>query len=122
MSRTIEVTNWTNYFKEFSEKNLKRPVRLEIFGELGALEEVKKLPLAGIYVETEGANAPRAEILLGGLSAEEIEYLTHTVPNLKSVMTLADSSNHESAVEFVSADGTKTLLSFEATVAETQMV
>ena len=121
MSNTIEVTNWANYFKDFSEKNLKRPVRLEIFGELGALEEVKKLPLAGIYVEIEGENAPRAEILLGGLSAEEVDYLTHTVPNLKTVLTLEDSSNRESAVEFVSADGTKTLLSFEATVAETQM-
>lgn len=122
MSNTIEAANWADYFKEFSEKNLKRRVRLEIFGELGALEEAKKLPLAGIYVENEGANAPRAEILLGGLSAEEVEYLTHTVPNLKTVMTLSDSSSHESAVEFVSEDGTKTLLSFEATVAETQTV
>ena len=121
MSNTIEVANWADYFKDFSEKNLKRPVRLEIFGELGALEEVKKLPLAGIYVETEGENAPRAEILLGGLSAKEVDYLTHTVPNLKTVMTLAGGDNRESAVEFVSADGTKTLLSFEATIAETQM-
>jgi hypothetical protein len=121
MSNTIEAANWANYFKDFSEKNLKRPVRLEIFGELGALEEVKKLPLAGVYVENEGDNAPRAEILLGGLSAEEVDYLTHTVPNLKTVMTLTGSDNRESAVEFVSADGTKTLLSFEATVAETQM-
>lgn len=120
MPETIEVTNWTNYLKEFSEKNLKRLVRLEIFGELGALEEVKKLPLAGVYVEMDGGDAPRAEILLGGLSANEVDYLTHTVPQLKTIMTLRGADELESAIEFESADGTKTLLSFEATVAETQ--
>ena len=120
MAETIEITNWTNYFKDFSEKNLRRPVRLEIFGELGALEEVKKFPLAGIYVETDGADTPRVEILLGGLSADESENLTHTIAGVINIMTLKDSENQESAVEFESADGTKTLLSFEATVAETQ--
>ena len=120
MSETIEVTNWADYFKEFSTKNFKRPVRLEIFGELGALEEVKKLPLAGIYVELNGPNAPRVEILLGGISAKEIEYLTHTVTNVRTIMSLTDSDNFESAVEFESADGTKTLLSFKEPAAESK--
>jgi len=120
MSETIEITNWADYFKEFSERNLRRPARLEIFGELGALEEVKQLPLAGIYAETKGENAPRIEILLGGLSATEADYLTHTIPNVGTVLALKDSENQDSALEFVSADGTKTLLSFEATTAEKQ--
>ena len=116
MSATIKVTNWANYFKDFSAKNLKRPVKLEIFGELGALEEVKKLPFAGIYVETEGANTPRVEILLGGLSPTKIEYLTHTVLNVRKIMTFSDG--RDNALEFESADGTKTLLSFETKAAE----
>jgi hypothetical protein len=33
MSYTIEVTNWANYFKDFSAKNFKRSAKLEIFGE-----------------------------------------------------------------------------------------
>lgn len=113
MSDTIEVTNWTNYFKDFSVKNFKRPVKLEIFGELGALEQVKKLPFSGIYVELAGKNAPRVEILLGGLSATEVEYLTHTILNVQTIMTLSGNDNFDSAIEFSSADGTKTLLSFE---------
>ncbi len=119
MSDTIEVTNWTNYFKDFSVKNFKRPVKLETFGELGALEQVKKLPLAGIYVELAGENAPRVEILLGGISAKEIDYLTHTILNVNTIMTLSGSDNLERAVEFVSADGTKTLLSFERAEVQT---
>jgi hypothetical protein len=120
MADTIEVTNWKNYFKEFSEKNIERPIRLEIFGELGALEEVKKFPLAGVYVETDGEDSPRVEILLGGLSADESDNLTHTIPNVKNIMTLKGSGDQASAVEFESADGTKTLLSFEAAATETQ--
>ena len=120
MSDTIEVTNWANYFKDFSAKNFKRPVKLEIFGDMGALEEVKKLPLAGVYVELNGKNAPRVEILLGGITAKEIDYLTHTVPNVKTIMTLSGTDNLESAVEFESANGTKTLMSFETRTAESQ--
>jgi hypothetical protein len=120
MSDTIEITNWANYFKDFSVKNFKRPVKLEIFGDLGALQEVKKLPLAGVYVELNGKNAPRVEILLGGITAKEIDYLTHTVPNVKTIMTLSGTDNLESAVEFESANGTKTLMSFETRTAESQ--
>jgi len=120
MSKTISVTDWTKYFKDFSAKNLKRPVKLETFGELGAMRQVTKLPFAGIYVETAGANAPRVEILLGGLSATKVDYLTHTILSVKSIMTLSDANNLDSAIEFEAADGTKTLLSFESKAAETQ--
>jgi hypothetical protein len=117
MSDTIEVRNWSNYFKNFSVKNFKRPVKLEIFGELGAMQEVKNLPLAGIYVELVGKNAPRVEILMGGISAREIDYLTHTIPKVDTILTLSGSDNLDRAVEFISADSTKTLLSFAPEVA-----
>src|SRR5262245_29851757 len=120
MSETIEVTNWADYFKEFSIKNFERLVKLEIFGELGAMEEVKKLPLAGIYVELNGPNAPRVEILMGGISAKEIDYLSHTVTNVRTIMSLSGSDDFESAVEFESTDGTKTLMSFESPAAESK--
>ena len=122
MSDTIQVTHWTNYFKSFSEQNINRPVKLEIFGELGALVEVKRLPLAGMYVELTGANAPRVEILFGGLSAKESAHLTHTVANVQTIMARAGSDNLDNAIEFESADGTKTLLSFETNTAESKTV
>jgi hypothetical protein len=112
MSDTIEVTNWTNYFKHFSEKNATRPVRLEIFGELGALEEVNLMPLAGIYVELMGENAPRVGIMLGGMSAEQTSHFTHTVPNVATIMTQTGNDLQEKAIVFVSKDGSRTLISF----------
>ena len=120
MSDTVEVTHWANYFKSFSEQNINCPVRLEIFGELGAMEEVKRLPLAGIYVELSGANAPRVEILLGGLSANETAHLTHTVTNIQTILARTGSDNLDNAIEFESVDGTKTLLSFETNTAESK--
>lgn len=113
MSNTIEVTQWTNYFKDFSERNLKRSVRLEIFDELGAQVEVKKLPLAGISVELSGENAPRLEIMLGGLSAAESKHLTHTVTNVTKILSRVDDNDVEDAVEFISEKGEKTLLCLE---------
>lgn len=113
MSNTIEVKQWNSYFKDFSERNLKRQVSLEIFDELGAQKEVKKLPLAGIGVELEGTDAPRLEIMFGGLSANESEHLTHTITNVTKIMSRADKNDVEDAVEFISEDGTKTLLCLE---------
>lgn len=113
MSNTIEVQQWSGYFKDFSERNLKRQVSLEIFDELGAQQEVKKLPLAGVSVELEGTDAPRLEIMFGGLSANESGHLTHTITNVTKIMARADRNDVEDAVEFVSENGTKTLLCLE---------
>lgn len=115
MSNTIEVKQWNGYFKDFSERNLKRQVSLEIFDELGAQKEVKKLPLAGISVELDGTDAPRLEIMFGGLSANASEHLTHTITNVTKIMSRADKNDVEDAVEFISEDGTKTLLCLEKT-------
>lgn len=120
MSNTIEVTQWENYFKGFSERNLKRPVRVEIFDDLGAQEEVKHFPLAGISVELDGKDAPRLEIMLGGLSADESEHLTHTIRNVKKIMSRADESDIEDAVEFECENGAKTLLCLERATGELQ--
>jgi hypothetical protein len=120
MSVTVKIDDWAEYFKDFSVKNFRRPVRLEVFSQKGALEEVKKLPLAGVYVELSGKNAPRVEILMGGVSTKEIEYAAHTVANVKSITALTDGDQAQSALEFVSADGTQTLLSFVAGTAESK--
>lgn len=120
MADTIEVKQWTNYFKDFSERNLKRPVSLEIFDELGAQQEVKKLPLAGVSVELDGTDAPRLEIMFGGLSANESEHLTHTITNVTKIMSRADENDVEDAVEFISENGAKTLLCLEKKIEEAQ--
>lgn len=118
MTNTIEVKQWTNYFRDFSERNLKRPVKLEIFDELGAQVEVKNFPFAGISVELDGEDAPRVEIMFGGLSADESGHLTHIITNVTKIMSRADENHFEDAVEFIAANGAKTLLCLEKAAEE----
>lgn len=118
MTNTIEVKQWTNYFKNFSERNLKRPVRLEIFDELGAQIEVKNFPLVGISVELDDEDAPRIEIMFGGLSADESGHLTHIITNVTKIMSRADEHHFEDAVEFIASNGAKTLLCLEKAAEE----
>ena len=113
MRDTIEVKNWEQYFSDFNERNLARLAKLEIFGELGVQQEVKKMPFAGISVELKGADAPRIEIMLGGLSMEKKPHLTHNVPKVKKILRREREDNLDDAIEFESESGTKTLLYFE---------
>jgi len=114
MPNEIEQSEWVAYLKEFSERNAGRPTRLETFGELGAQEEEQGLPLAGISVEINGADAPRVEIMIGGLTAGDMRHLTHTVPRVNRIMRKLGADGREEALELEDSDGTQTLLRFEA--------
>lgn len=113
MATTFDVDDWPSYFRNFSSRNLGRMARLEIFGELGALLEVKRMPLAGVSVDMKSSDAPRVDIMLGGLSARFSDNITHSVPYVSAIMALAASDESENAVEFQTSDGVRTLLSFE---------
>jgi hypothetical protein len=56
MTNAVNQSSWIDYFKHFSERNMNRPVRLELFGNAGG-EEVDCLPLTGVSVELEGEEA-----------------------------------------------------------------
>ena len=114
MQDKIERPEWVAYYKEFSERNAARPTRLEVFGELGAQEEENGLPLAGVGVEMDGADSPRVEIMLGGLSAADASHLTHTVTRVRRIMRKLGADGREEALELEDSDGTQTLLRFEA--------
>jgi hypothetical protein len=114
MQDEIERSEWVAYFKEFSERNAARPTQLETFGELGAQEEEHGLPLAGVGVEMDGADSPRVEIMLGGLSATDERHLTHTVMRVRRIMSKLGADGREEALELEDSDGTQTLLRFEA--------
>lgn len=112
MQDVIEKTQWVDYFKVFNERNKDRPTRLETFGEMGAQEAEKHLPLSGISVELDGDDA-YVEIMLGSLSPQVIGHLTHTVPHVERIMRRLGDDAREDAIEFESSDGEKTLLIFE---------
>lgn len=114
MATSCDVDYWPAYFREFSSRNLGRIARLEIFGELGALIELKRQPLVGVSVDMKTVDAPRVDIKLGGLPAGFSDSVTHSIPYVSAIMALAASDESENAVEFQTSDGVRTLLSFES--------
>jgi len=109
----IERGKWAAFFGEFSKRNRSRATRLETFGDLGAQEEERNLPLNGISVEESGADAPRIEIMLGGVSPSDERHLTHTIARAAHVFPKTDDDGRDEALEIEDADGVKTLLRFE---------
>jgi hypothetical protein len=113
MTKTVEITGWVNYFKNFTKRNMNRLVRLELFDGTGS-EEVKCLPLAGVSVELKGADAPRVEIMFGGLSAASSGHLTHTIKSVRQIMEQTGNDKRDGAIEFQSKGEKVALLSFES--------
>ncbi len=116
MSTEINHDQWTTFFDEFSKRNHSRPTRIEVFGEMGAQEAERHLPLNGVSVDENGSSAPRIEILLGGDSPGDMQHLTHVVTRASSVFLKAGADGNDEALEVVDSDGAKTLLRFESPI------
>ena len=114
MPGEIERGEWVSFFGDFSKRNQSRATRLETFGDLGAQEEEQNLPLNGVSVEETGADAPRIEIMLGGVSPSDERHLTHTIERAARVITKTSADGQDEALEIEDADGIKTLLRFES--------
>ena len=114
MSEEIKREQWAAFFNTFSKVNQARPTRLEIFGELGAQEEERHLPLNGVSLEDVGEGAPKLEILLGGQPPGDARHLTHTVTRVQYVAAKVGQDGRDEALEIQDAEGTKTLLCFES--------
>lgn len=112
MERNIELDQLEEFFKEFTNNNISRPTRLEVFDEMGAQTQEHGLPLKGIDLEMKGDYAPRVEIMLGGLSTGE-PHLTHTIIGVKRVYVKIGGDNRDEVLEIESQKGIKTLLHFE---------
>jgi hypothetical protein len=113
MQDEIKQGNWTEYFKGFSKRNEARPTKLEILGEIGAQVEERRMPLAGVTVETSGEDAPRIEIMFGA-GGPAPRHLTHTLTRVNRVSRKLGDDGRDEAIEFEDAGGTKTILQFEA--------
>jgi hypothetical protein len=115
-ARSGEVARdqWAAFFRDFSERNQSRATRLETFGDLGAQEEERNLPLNGISVGENGNDAPRIEIMLGGASLDDGRHLTHTIARAVHVFPKTAADGTDEALEIEDANGVKTLLRFES--------
>ncbi len=113
MSNEIKRGEWMAYFNEFSKRNYSRSTRIEVFSGLGAQEAERHLPLNGISVDEYGTSAPRIEILLGGVSPDDAQHMTHVVTRAATVFPKTNVDGKDEVLEIVDADGGKTLLCFE---------
>ena len=110
MSEEIKREAWAAFCNEFSKRNQARLTRLEVFGEMGAQEGERYLPLNGITLAEGGT---KLEILLGGEPATELRHLSHSIQNATNVYAKKAADGWDEALEIVAAEGTKTLLRFE---------
>ncbi|MGB7291496.1 MAG: DUF5335 family protein [Thermodesulfobacteriota bacterium] len=112
MQRNIDLDQLESFLKEFTKNNISRPTRLEVFDEMGAQTQEHGLPLKGIDLEMKGDDAPRVEIMLGGLSPGD-PHLTHTIIGVKRVYVKIGDDNRDEVLEFESQKDIKTLLHFD---------
>ncbi len=112
MSENIERSTWANYFDEFTKRNQSRLTRLEIFGALGAQEEERGLPFAGIALNQDSA-APSVQIMLGKPGDTEPGHLSHLIVNVQTITPKRGSDGRDEALEIINAQGETNLLRFE---------
>ena len=112
MKDYIDRSVWINYFNEFTRRNQSRPTRLEIFGELGAQEEERGLPFAGISLER-GNGSPSIAIMFGEPNSNTPLHLTHVVENVKEITPKRGLDGRDEALQIISAQGETSLLRFE---------
>ena len=113
MKETIERHEWARYLNNFTKRNESRPTWLQVFGESGAQTEELGLPLAGISLEEKGADAPRVQIMLGGLEATAQRHMTHTIADVEWLIPQVGADGRDEAIEFVDKHGEVSLLIFK---------
>lgn len=116
MREIIDLSVWTNYFNEFTRRNQSRMTRLEVFGDLGAQEEERGLPFAGIALDHDSSGLPSIEIMLGGHDAIEPRHLTRVIANVLEITPKRGLDGRDEALEIISAQGETSLLCFEPQV------
>ena len=112
MKDYIDRSVWINYFNEFTQRNQMRPTRLEVFGELGAQEEERGLPFAGISLER-GNGKPSIAILFSARNGDTPSHLTHVIENVQEITPKRDLDGRDEALQIISAQGETSLLRFE---------
>lgn len=107
MNETIDKTNWTDFFREYSARNKGRPTRLGIFetrdGVANDFWIEDGLPLVALDVYTKNGKT-RVDILF--------ENYTHPIDDAANLVHIGgDEGGH--GLDIQDADGKTTLLRFE---------
>lgn len=117
MKAVTKKTNWTEFFKLFTEQNHLRPTRLGVFeGEPGQMRDYwleDGLPLAGIDVDTHKEDTPTVEIMLGEIGTADSRSMTHVVRGARSAKIILSPDGTDDGLEVLDKEGNTTFLRFE---------
>lgn len=117
MKAVTKKTNWTEFFKLFSEQNHLRPTRLGVFeGQPGQMRDYwleDGLPLAGIDVDTRAEDAPTIEIMLGEGKTADARSMTHVVRRARTAKIILSPDGDDDGLEITDAEGRTTFMRFE---------
>jgi hypothetical protein len=115
MQGQIRTDDWQKYLNDFSRRNAGRTARLEVLSENLAVQgdDVKKLPLQGITLDKRSSLTASVEIMFGGGGSADMRHLTHTVPQVRRIVSKFGPDAREDAIEIESEDGARTILVFE---------
>jgi len=112
-TREIPRAGWVSFFNSFSGKHEGWLVTVEVIGpDIGDQEEAKELPLVGISADLKD-NENFVNITVGRLPEDR---MMHTVTDAARVWLKQSDEGADEALEIESKDGTKTLLTFRASV------
>ncbi len=112
---TAAKSNWSDFLKLFGEQKHLRPTRLGVFVREGdVLHDYwieDGLPLAGIVLEMNGADAPQIEIMLG--DKKDTAHYTHSIKNVRQIKFELTLNAENDGVEITDAEGKITVLRIE---------
>jgi hypothetical protein len=112
--RTKEVpkNEWRRFFDTFSRQHEGWLATLEVLGaDVGAQEEGRELPLAGVSLSSGGDETEAISIDLG---TKPDEHVSHAISEPTAVWLEQTEEGANAALEIEAADGTKTLLRFRS--------
>jgi hypothetical protein len=112
--RTQEIprSEWRQFFDSFSRQHEGWLATLEVLGaDVGAQEEGRELPLAGVSLSSGGDEAEAISIDLG---MTPDKHVSHAISEPTAVWLEQTEEGANAALEIEVADGTKTLLRFRS--------
>jgi hypothetical protein len=111
-TREIPRNEWTSFFDVFNKQHEGWLATLEVFGpEVGAQEEARDLPLAGVSL---ASSEGEPETIAISLVRNPEDHLNHTIVKPEHVWFEQNAQLENAALEIESADDTKTLMRFRS--------
>ena len=111
-TQEIPRREWKGFFDSFSRQHEGWLATLEVLtADVGAQEEARELPLAGVSLSSGGDETEAISIDLG---TRPDEHVSHAISDPTAVWLEQTEEGANAALEIERADGTKTLLRFRS--------